>query len=122
MSNTAISGKKMAMIVANREFAQTASAGRIVYVNLGTEQGARLGDYYRIFRYQGDRHSTTYVPKGMEHAVYGYGAAPGNWKWDDLPREVLGEGIVLNVSQNASTVLVTDSLREIFTDDYIEIE
>jgi hypothetical protein len=116
------SGKEMAMIVATRDFGQVAAAGRIVYVNLGTAQGARIGDYYRIFRYQGDRHSTAYSPRGQEHAVYGFGSAPGAWRWSDLPREILGEGIVLNVSQNASTVLITDSLREIYAGDYIEIE
>jgi hypothetical protein len=34
----------------------------------------------------------------------------------------LGEGIVLRVGPNASTVLVTDSLREIFIGDYVELE
>jgi hypothetical protein len=116
------SGKEMAMIVTTRGFGQTAAAGRIVYVNLGTEQGARIGDYYRIFRYQGDRHAEAYTTRGQEHSVYGYGSAPGAWKWSDLPREVLGEGIVLNVSQNASTVLVTASRREIYAGDYVEIE
>jgi hypothetical protein len=116
------SGKEMAMIVTTRDFGQVAAAGRIVYVNLGTAQGARVGDYYRIFRYQGDRHSTPYSPRGQEHAVYGFGAAPGAWRWSDLPREILGEGIVLNVSQNASAVLITDSSREIYAGDYVEVE
>jgi hypothetical protein len=116
------SGKPMAMIVSTRSFGQTASTGRIVYVNLGTEQGAQVGDYYRIFRYQADRHSLVYSTRGQDHAVEGFGSAPGPWKWSDLPREILGEGIVLNVSQDASTVLITDSLREIYTGDYIEIE
>jgi hypothetical protein len=116
------SGKELAMVVSMRDFGQVASAGRVVYVNLGTEQGARVGDYYRIFRYQGDLHATAYTPRGQEHAVYGFGSAPGAWKWSNVPREVLGEGIVLNVSQNASAVLITDSLREIYVGDYIEIE
>jgi hypothetical protein len=116
------SGKAMAMIVSTRDFGQVAATGRIVYVNLGTEQGARVGQYYRIFRYQGDRHSTIYVPQGQDHAVFGFGAAPGAWNWSNLPREILGEAIVLNVSQNSSTVLITDSLREVYTGDYIEIE
>jgi hypothetical protein len=116
------SGKEMAMVVAMRDFGQVAASGRVVYVNLGTEQGARIGDYYRIFRYQGDRHATAYSPRGQEHAIPGYGSAPGAWKWSDLPREILGEGIVLNVSQNASAVLITDSVREIYAGDYVEIE
>jgi hypothetical protein len=35
---------------------------------------------------------------------------------------VLGEGIVLNVSQNASTVLITTTRREIYAGDYVELE
>jgi hypothetical protein len=116
------SGKEMAMVVTTRDFGQVSSAGRIVYVNLGVEQGARIGNYYRIFRYQGDRHGMIYSPRNQEHSIPGFGSAPGAWKWSDLPREVLGEGIVLNVSQNASTVLITDSLREVYVGDYIEIE
>jgi hypothetical protein len=116
------SGKEMGMIVTTHEFGQLAAAGKIVYVNLGSQHGARIGDYYRIFRHQGARHSTVYSPRGYEHAVVGFGAAPGAWKWSDLPREILGEGIVLNVSSSSSTILITNSLREIYAGDYVEIE
>jgi hypothetical protein len=39
-----------------------------------------------------------------------------------LPREVLGEGIVLNASRNAATVYVTFSSADIYTGDNVEIE
>jgi hypothetical protein len=116
------SGKEQAMVVTTRGFGQTAAAGRVVYVNLGTSQGVRVGDYYRIFRYQGDRHATVYQPRGQEHGIWGFGSAPASWKWMDLPREILGEGMVLGVSPNSSTVLITASLREIYAGDYVEIE
>jgi len=116
------SGKEQAMVVTTRGFGQVAGAGRVVYVNLGSLQGARVGDYYRVFRYQGDRHSTVYQPRGQEYSVWGMGSAPASWKWMDLPREILGEGMVLSVSPNASTVLLTGSLREIYVGDYVEIE
>jgi hypothetical protein len=116
------SGKGMGMVVTTRDFGQLASAGKIIYVNLGAQNGARVGEYYRIFRYQGDHHSTVYSTRRQEHAIVGFGVAPGPWKWSDLPREVLGEGIVLSVSGSSSTVLVTNSLREIYTGDYVEIE
>jgi hypothetical protein len=35
---------------------------------------------------------------------------------------VLGEGIVINVSRNSSTVLITYSTIDIYTGDYVEIE
>ena len=40
----------------------------------------------------------------------------------DLPREVLGEGIVLSVTRNAATVLITYSMEEMYAGDYAEIE
>jgi hypothetical protein len=115
-------GKSMAMIVTTRGFGEVAASGTVVYVNLGSSQGVKIGDYYRVFRFQGDRHETVYEPRGMNHAAYGFGTAPGMWKWMDLPREIIGEGLVLNVSPNASTVLITNSLREIYPGDYVEIE
>ena len=116
------SGKEQAMIVTTLDFGQMAANGAIVYVNLGSSQGVRVGDYFRVFRYQGDRHSTVYQPRGMAYRVWGMGAAPGPWGWADLPRDILGEGIVLRAAPNASTVLITASRREIFPGDYIEIE
>ncbi len=116
------SGKPMAMVVTTRDFGQVAAAGRIVYVNLGSAKGVRAGDYYRVFRYQGDRHQSAYIPRGQATSVWGYGKAPGSWRWMDLPREIIGEGMVLNATQNSSTVLITNSLREIYAGDYVEIE
>jgi hypothetical protein len=44
------------------------------------------------------------------------------YEWKDLPREVLGEGIVLNASRNSATVFVTYSSAEVFPGDNAEIE
>jgi hypothetical protein len=54
--------------------------------------------------------------------MYGFGSAPARYEWNDLPREVLGEGIVLSVSRNSSTVMITFSSTEIYAGDYVEIE
>jgi hypothetical protein len=39
-----------------------------------------------------------------------------------LPRELLGEGIVLNVTRGAATVLITYSSAEMYAGDFAEIE
>ncbi len=116
------SGRKMAMIVTTKGFGQVSGANSTVYVNLGSAQGVKVGDYFRIFRYQGTRVETAYQNYGMAYKVYGFGSAPERYKWDDLPREILGEGIVLRTGPNASTVLITLSLREIYAGDYVELE
>jgi hypothetical protein len=54
--------------------------------------------------------------------LYGFGSNPRHYAWNDLPREVVGEGIALNVSPNSATVLVTVSKREIYSGDYVELE
>jgi hypothetical protein len=35
---------------------------------------------------------------------------------------VLGEGIVINVSRNASTMMITFDSSEVYAGDYIEVE
>ena len=54
--------------------------------------------------------------------MYGFGSAPERYEWNALPREVLGEGIVINVSSNSSTMFVTLNTIEIYAGDYVEIE
>jgi hypothetical protein len=117
-----ISGKPVAMIVQSRDYQQSAGQGRTVFVNLGTEKGVKVGDYFRIFRYQGTLAELAPQTKEFQDRLYGFGSSPGRYNWNDLPREVLGEGIVINVSRNSSTVFVTYSSADVYAGDYVEIE
>jgi hypothetical protein len=117
-----ISGKPVAMLVEARDYRQSAGQGDTVYVNLGTDKGVKVGDYFRIFRYQGTLVELAPQTKGFQDRVYGFGSSPGRYNWNDLPREVLGEGIVINVSRNSSTVFLTYSYADAYVGDYIEIE
>jgi hypothetical protein len=140
-----VSGKPVAMVVTGADWAQTMGTRSLAFVNLGTSQGVKVGDYYRIFRYQGTMVET--APQGDEvqnamffavfsphpfhwapaegtyqYTLYGFGSNPVHYTWKDLPREVLGEGVVLNVSRNSSTIMITHSSVAIYSGDYIEIE
>jgi hypothetical protein len=117
-----ISGKPVGMIVNSMDFQQQLGQWNTAYVNLGAAQGVKIGDYLRIFRYEGKVGS--YIPetKGYHYAVYGFGSAPEKYSWENLPREVLGEGIVLNASRNAATVLITYLRITAYTGDEVEIE
>jgi len=117
-----ISGKPVAMVVESRDYQQSAGQGNTFYVNLGTQRGVKVGDYFRIFRYQGTLAELAPQTKGFQDRLYGFGSSPGRYNWNDLPREVLGEGIVINVSRNSSTVFVTYSSAGVYAGDYIEIE
>ncbi len=117
-----ISGKPVAMLVAGKDYGQVYGKLSAVYVNLGTNQGVKVGDYFRIFRYQGSMAETVPQTKDYQYALYGFGSAPARYSWNDLPREVLGEGMVINVSRNSSTMIVTFSHLELYAGDYVEIE
>jgi hypothetical protein len=116
------SGKAKAMIVSTRFFGELASEGKIVYVNLGTAQGVKVGDYFRIFRYQGEQIEKAYQTPHTEYALFGFGAAPRPYLGTELPRDILGEGVVLRLGKNAATVLITSSDLQIYPGDYVELE
>jgi hypothetical protein len=110
------------MIVTTKSYGQIAGVGAIVFVNLGSAQGVQVGDYFRVFRYQGTRIDMIYQVKNTAYKVYGYGSAPVAYEWDSLPRQVLGEGLVLRTGPNSSTVLLTLAREEIYDGDYVELE
>ena len=116
------SGKKTAMVVSGKDYTALTGPGRIVYVNLGSAQGVRVGDYFRVFRYQGMHNEVDYQVSDTAYKAYGFGSAPAAYGSDNLPRQVLGEGIVLRTGPNSSTVMLTTAREEIFAGDYVEVE
>jgi hypothetical protein len=113
---------KTGMVVSSKFFGQASGTNSIVYVNLGASQGVRVGSYLRIFRSQGRGVSTIYQEKDTEYKLFGFGSTPVAYAWPELPREILGEGIVVRVSGNTATLLITAMRREIYAGDYVEVE
>jgi len=116
------SGKSVGMLVTGKDFANAYGKLNTVYVNLGTNQGVTVGEYLRVFRYQGSHAETAAYYQDYQYKMYGFGSTPQAYKWNDLPREVLGEGIVVNAAPNSSTVLITYSRSDLWAGDYAEIE
>jgi hypothetical protein len=116
------SGKPVAMVVAGKDYGQVFGKLSAVYVNLGANQGVRVGDYFRIFRYQGSMAEMVPQNKGYQYSMYGFGSSHARYEWNDLPREVIGEGVVINVNRNSSTMVITVSSIEVYAGDYVEIE
>ena len=116
------SGKKTGMVVTAKDFSVLTGPGTIIYVNLGSGQGVRIGDYFRVFRYHGSRIDSNYQDKDMTYKLYGYGSTPVAYQWDNLPRQILGEGIVLRTGPNSATVLLTTVRQDTYIGDYVELE
>jgi hypothetical protein len=119
-----VSGKPVGTIVAAFDFTQGLGRGNTMYINLGGAKSVKVGDYVRVFRNQGEMKENSLLnqPKDYQYKLFGFGSTPERYAWKDLPREVVGEGIVLSVSKNSSTVTITYNTSEIFTGDYVEIE
>ncbi|HTZ33565.1 MAG TPA: hypothetical protein VMH31_13985 [Methylomirabilota bacterium] len=117
-----VSGKSVGMLVVGKDYSQSYGKFSTAYVNLGTNQGVKVGDYMRVFRYQGSASETVPNFDDYQYRMYGFGSTPVKYQWNDLPREILGEGIVLSVSGNSCTVLITYSRIEMYAGDYVEIE
>ena len=116
------SGKPVGKIVASRDSPQVLGRGDTLYVTVGASKGVKVGDYMRVFRYQGTLEEYSAVAPDLQYKMYGYGSNPTKYEPKDLPREVLGEGIVLNVTKNAATVVLTYSRFPAYTGDLVEIE
>ncbi|MGD0964269.1 MAG: hypothetical protein ABSA57_10265 [Candidatus Acidiferrales bacterium] len=122
-------GKTLGMVITGQKFQSQVGKNDIVYVNLGNGQGVKVGDYFRIFRYTGTQNETVYQTADFAFNVdgdlgptYGYGSVSKKYNWTNVPREVVGEGVVLRTGPNSATVLITFSQREIYAGDYVEVE
>jgi len=113
---------KTGMLVMTKQLGEVVGNNDVVYVNLGSSQGLQVGSYLRIFRRQGNEGQANYQDKGTEYKMYGFGSTPVAYTWEGLPREILGEGIVIRVSGNSATVMITATRREIYLGDYVEVE
>jgi hypothetical protein len=119
-----ISGKPVGTIVSSFDFHQELARGDAAYVNIGANKGVKVGDYMRLFRYQQAKKDVSASAKehDYQYKVFGFGKAPARYEGKDLPREILGEGIVLSVTKGAATVLITYSTSETYAGDFAEIE
>jgi len=97
-------GKQLGAITAAAFNAGAVGVGRMVYINLGELDGVRAGNTFRIFHISRD-----YLLQGI--------LGP-----PDLPRESVGELVVLTTQEKSSVGIVVRSIRDISLGDGIELE
>jgi len=113
------SGKAQGRVVRAKEYAAVPDRGAIVYINL---PDAKVGDYIRVFRPTAGKNTEIYQIGGMSDHVDGFGKTPVHYEPKDLPREVVGEGVVLRVTKTSASVILFNELRAIYIGDQVEIE
>jgi hypothetical protein len=112
----------MGELIVAKGFQMTLGTNDIGYVTMGSVAGVKTGDYVRLFRYPGKTAEVVHQPWRYAFRAEGFGHAPIGYIWSDVPREVLGEAIVLRATPKTATVLITYALREIYAGDYAELE
>ena len=120
------SGKATGLIASAKEFDQWLGEGKIVYLNLGSSHGLQTGSYLRVIRsYLTGAHAAfgnaaRNYPTELTGASVGRRLTPEEVA--SLPREVLGEVMVLSTEEESSTGIITYTRAEVSVGDGVEVE
>ena len=144
-------GKATGRIVLARDGQEMVSQDQVVYVDLGTEDGVRVGDYLTIYRPEGHGTLANHGDEQAANARGGFeseefrgggfsvqaqrvrnvgGSMHGETvktpavrrSRPPVPRKVVGELVVLRVEGRTATAVVTRVAQEIHTGDAVEVQ
>ncbi|HEV7859612.1 MAG TPA: hypothetical protein VGO91_13415 [Pyrinomonadaceae bacterium] len=146
------SGKQGGRIVLARDNREALSKDFVVYIDLGTEDNIKAGDYFTVYRpvgagnltHNSDEELSVNARDGFESRKYQGGKFSnkatrvkdpnGDIKGPTiktpeikrgrpaLPRKVVGELVVLNVQSRTATAVITRVAQEIHTGDFVELQ
>jgi hypothetical protein len=129
--------KTTGRIVMAKDFDGLLATGSKVYLTIGSNQGVKVGDYFRVVRdYAEDLvdpvDSLSFKASTMEDTQKNppsFDRQHFNWKSKgpaihvkDMPRRSLGELIVLSTSPTSATGMITFALEDMRVGDRVELE
>jgi hypothetical protein len=129
-------GKLRGRIVIGKDFDGFLGTGGKVYMNVGANQGVKVGDYLRAFRTYTDTfrdpveslsfkasisEETQKRPATFEASSLARTKGP-NIHVADLPRRGVGEVVVLSVTPTTSTGMVVFALEDVHAGDGVEMD
>jgi hypothetical protein len=130
------SGKLGGRIVMSRDFDYLLGPGAKIYMNAGSNQGVKVGDYFRAVRtYESDLHDpvdslwfkaaiaedTQKNPPSMNPTMFTKNSGP-TIHVQDLPRRAVGEIVILSTTPTTSTGMVVFAMEELHLGDGVEID
>ena len=130
-------GKTSGRIVMAKDFDGQLATGSEVYLTVGTNQGVKVGDYFRIVRtYEDDfkdpvdslsfkatvMEDTQKNPPAVGHEWYNWRSKGPSIEVKDMPRRSLGELVVLSTTPTSATAMITFSLEDVHVGDGVELE
>jgi len=129
-------GKASGRIVLAKDFDSELGSGMKVYMNLGGNQGIKVGDYFRVFRpYETDLHNpvdklsfkasvaedTQAKPPSTDKAMFTKSAGP-DIHVRDFPRRAVGELVVLEVTPTTATGMIVFAMEDMHLGDGVELD
>jgi hypothetical protein len=129
-------GKVGGRIVMARDFDSELGTGMKVYLNVGSNQGVKVGEYFRAFRgYEADLHNpvdslsfkastaddTQEHPASMEKNMLSSSSGP-NIHVADLPRRSVGEIVILSITPTTSTGMIVFAMEDMHLGDGVELD
>ncbi|MGH9499200.1 MAG: hypothetical protein ACRD3L_08655 [Terriglobales bacterium] len=129
-------GKLSGRIVLAKDFDGELGTGMKVYMNLGSNQGVKVGDYFRAVRsYEADLHNpvdsisfkastaedTQAKPPSIEQTMLTRSNGPVIHV-ADFPRRAVGEVVVLETTPTTSTGMIVYAMEDIHLGDGVELD
>jgi hypothetical protein len=123
-------------IVMGKDFDFELGTGHKVYLNLGSNQGVKIGDFFRAVRsYDADlrdpvdslsfkaaiAEDTQKKMPSVDPAMFTKGNGPVI-HMRDLPRRAVGEIVIIGVTNTTATGMVVFALEDVHTGDNVELE
>ena len=123
-------------IVMGKDFDSQLGTGHKLYINLGANQGVKIGDFFRAVRpYEADlkdpadslsfkaaiAEDTQKKTPSVDPAMFTKGNGPVIHV-RDLPRRAIGEIVILSVTNTTATGMVVFSMEDVHAGDSVEID
>jgi hypothetical protein len=131
-ANSKLSGR----IVLGKDFDSELGTGMKLYMNMGSNQGVKVGDYFRVVRTYGatlrdpvdslsfkaqTSEDTQMRPPAFEANRFTK-TKGANIHVGDLPRRAVGEVVVLSVTPTSSSAMVVFALEDVYAGDTVELD
>jgi len=130
------SGKLSGRILLGRDFDAVLGTGAKVYMNLGSNQGVKTGDYFRAVRpysidvtdpvdslsFKASTSEDTQKRTPTFEANFLTHTNGPNIHVADLPRRAVGEVVILSVTPTTSTGMIVSALEDIHAGDNVELD
>ena len=119
-----------------KDFDLLLGTGSKIYMNVGANQGVKVGDYFRAVRsYEADLHDpvdslsfkasttddTQKYPPSIEGHMFSRTKGP-SIHVADMPRRAMGEIVVINTTPTTATGMIVFALEDVHVGDNVELD